>query len=400
MKTGLKLAAAGVSTLALAGVVWAQNKPVAAGPVATYWMTAETTSGLGAAMGRGGAGMVGAMMSGRMSGGTAHTLRLQLGSNRRAQGSPSAEHLPPAGLGAGASLPLLTPDRVRPEPTGPMGPMERPKGKMLIFWGCGEKAGPGQPVVIDFAKLAAGQLPAGFNTINVRAQTPPSPGRDATYGEWPNQRSSVTVPATGSLVGEHVVRGNYSPEIRFSLAPGQDFLPPLSVSNGQAGSGAVLLNWRQVTGARAYLATAMGSSEDGTVVMWSSSATQMAGMGIPDFMSDGDLSRLVAQKVLMSPATTQCAVPAEAVRAMPQAMLQMIAYGPEANFSYPPRPAPLQWAVKLRTKSTYMTMLGMDMSAFGGAENGDDNAAARQQQQPQKKKKKGLFDSIGGIPFP
>ena len=31
---------------------------------------------------------------------------------------------------------------------------ERPKGRLLLYWGCGAKAGPGQPVVIDFAKVA------------------------------------------------------------------------------------------------------------------------------------------------------------------------------------------------------------------------------------------------------
>ena len=35
---------------------------------------------------------------------------------------------------------------------------EKPKGRMLIYWGCGEHVGAGQPTVIDFSKLAAGQV--------------------------------------------------------------------------------------------------------------------------------------------------------------------------------------------------------------------------------------------------
>src|SRR4051812_55680 len=93
-------AAAGVSAAALAGFGHAQTK-AAAGPVATYWMTAETSSGLGAMMGRGGAGMAAAMMSGRMGGSVNHVLHLQLGSTRKTSGAPEAEHVPPAGLGAG-----------------------------------------------------------------------------------------------------------------------------------------------------------------------------------------------------------------------------------------------------------------------------------------------------------
>ena len=37
--------------------------------------------------------------------------------------------------------------------------MQRPKGRLLLFWGCGETARAGQPVIIDFARVAQGQMP-------------------------------------------------------------------------------------------------------------------------------------------------------------------------------------------------------------------------------------------------
>jgi hypothetical protein len=269
---------------------------------------------------------------------------------------------------------------------------------MLIYWGCGEKAGPGQPVVIDFAKLAAGQVPPGFAAASFKGMTPPSAERHPTYGEWPNGRSRVTIPATGSLVGEHLVRGNYTPDIRFTLAQGQDFLAPLAVTNAPAASGAIQLGWRPVPTARAYYATAIGASQDGTMVMWSSSATQQPGMGVPDYMEDDELARLVANRTLMNPQTTQCAIPAEVGKAVPNAMVQMIAYGPQANFSYPPKPSDPkarwnpEWTAKLRSKSTHMAMLGMempDMSASAEpAEQGEEPARP-------KKKKRGLLRSLG-----
>ena len=56
----------------------------------------------------------------------------------------------PQGLRAGASLPLLTPKLSAPvqEERSPEVPREfqKPKGRMLIFWGCGERAKPGQPL--------------------------------------------------------------------------------------------------------------------------------------------------------------------------------------------------------------------------------------------------------------
>lgn len=386
----------------------AQVKQVVTGPVATYWVTAETLSGMGAmaAPGRGAAGMIGAMMGGRGGGSnTAHNLHLQLGSSRKAPGEPAAEHLPPAGLKAGASLPLVTPRVERATGTSGGtwdGPMERPKGRMLIYWGCGEQARPGQPVVIDFAKLAAGQMPPALAGIAVKGMTPPSADRHPTYGEWPNQRSRTSVPADGSLVGEHVVRGNYTPEIRFALAGANDFLAPIAPANSALPSGAVRLTWRPVANAKAYFAGVMGAAPDNTMVMWSSSERQLPGMSLPDFMAQDDIARLVQQKVLMTPQATECAVPAEVAKAVSGSMLQMTAFGPEANFSYPPRPADpkqpwnIEWATKVRAKSVHMGMLGMDMPGMTAADDSGQGAAAPDAAPPKKKRSllKGLGDAV------
>jgi hypothetical protein len=103
---------------------------------AEYWMTADTTSGMGAMSGGMGS-VMGAMLRGGRPNANSylHSLNLQLGSPRRAAGEPTAEHLPPQGLQAGPSLPLVTP-RVQPAQPGPVEPwrqtMERPKGRMLI----------------------------------------------------------------------------------------------------------------------------------------------------------------------------------------------------------------------------------------------------------------------------
>ena len=37
-----------------------------------------------------------------------------------------------------------------------------PRGRLLLFWGCGERAPAGQPVILDFAKLARGEVPPGL----------------------------------------------------------------------------------------------------------------------------------------------------------------------------------------------------------------------------------------------
>lgn len=399
---------AGAGAAALAGIASAQQ---AGEGHAVYWMTADTTSGMGAMMAGAGAGgrptmgsVMGAMMGrGGNRDGYAHTLMLQLGSDRRATG-PSAEHLPPVGLQAGASLPLVTPQAVASAPVerGPWPQtMERPRGRILIYWGCGEHARPGQPVVIDFASMTAGKIPPAFANAMMRSMNPPSPARFATYGEWPNQRSRTAVPAGGSLVGDHVVRGNYSPEIRFSLASGQDFLAPVRLTSNQAAaSGAVPLVWQPVGGSRAWFATAMGAGANGDMVMWTSSETQTAPM--MDYMSDGEISRLVQQRVLLPASADRCTVPAEVARAGQGSMMTLTAFGGEANFSNPMRPARApaswrpEWTVKLRTKSSYMGLLGMDMDEMMGR-GGDRPGQAGDGQPPKKKKKSLLEKGLGGL---
>lgn len=367
---------AAVSVIALtAGAADAQQKQIVTGPVATYWMSAQTVSGFGAGMGSGKPSMS-QMMGAMNSGGASKTLALQLGSSRKPAGEPSAEHLPPQGLRAGPSLPLTTP-RAQPVQRTEETPSfsrdyQKPKGRMLIFWGCGEHARPGQPIVIDFAKMADGKMPPGLEAmsrgLNVTPMQPPSPSRNTTYGEWPNEKSRTSVPGNGSLLGEHLIRGTYSPDIRFSLNAAQDFLGPLSLTTNAIGAtGAGQLGWGAVAGAQAYLATAMGGGQDDSMVLWTSSEVQASAFSLPDYLSNGDISRLVASRALMGPQTTACTIPQEVVKVAPQAMVQLAAYGNETNLSYPERPKDpkgawnIEWAVKVRYKSQTGGLLGMEM---------------------------------------
>jgi hypothetical protein len=133
----------------------AQQRP-AGGPVARYDMRAGTVSGMASAMGAG--GMMGMMLGGRGGNNVQHELYLRLGSSRAPdRGSPKADHFMPPNAKLGKSVALVTP---REERVPDMMP-EKPKGRLLIFWGCGEHAPKGQPVVIDFARVAAGQVPPG-----------------------------------------------------------------------------------------------------------------------------------------------------------------------------------------------------------------------------------------------
>jgi hypothetical protein len=386
----------------------------AAGGTAQYWMSAETTSGLSAQSGMsGGQGGRSAMLSALAGGGASrggpgfvHNLRLELGSPRRAAGLPQADHYIPAGLNAGPSLPLVSPEPARPPETrpyqGPGGGDGGANGRILIYFGCGEHVRPGQPVEIDLSRLARGQMPPAMAQLAINAMNPPSQGSSATFGEWPNQRSRTTIPANGSLIGAHRIAGNYSPEINFSLAQGQDFLAPIQITqNSRSPSGAVPVAWRQVPDATGYFLMAVGSRSDNTIVMWSSSEIQFNQMGAFDYLAPAEVQRLIAQRVLLQPATTQCTVPAEFTQGVQSASLSMTAFGPEANFATPrPAGAPRgwrpDWTVKLRTRSTYAGLLGQDIEAMM---RGESNAGRESGQSPERpRRRRGLVGGIlGGI---
>ncbi len=407
------------------------------GPIAVYWMSAATQSGFGMpSMGGGGPGggrpsqsQIMAMMNG--GGGAQHTLTLQLGSSQRPSAAPNAEHLPPQGLDAGPSLPLVTPEAPPPsaaraeEPERPSIPTEyqRPKGRMLSCWGCGDHAKAGQPIVIDFAQVSAGKIPAGMEMLSkgldMRRMQPPSASRYATYGDWPNGQTRTSVPPEGSLVGAHTIHGDYSPEIKFALTSSQDFLGPLTLTtNTKTPGGPAQLAWAPVSGAQAYVAAVIGASRDqrgggdSTVVLWTSSEVQAAAFALPDYISPGDMARGVESHALMGPQTTSCAVPKEVVDAAPQGFLQMVAYGAETNFVYPPRPADpkvtwnQQWQVKVRYRSATGGMLGMNMPSMGGGRGGyrgQPSSAASNGDQPQSPqdaaaaRRRAILDSLGGV---
>ena len=82
-------------------------------------------------------------------------------------------------------------------------------------------------------------------------------------------------------------------------------------------------------------------------------------------------------------------------------MLQGIAYGNEANFSYPPKPtnAPATWSpdwvARVRNKSVAMNMLGENAASMSersrGEEGGHDGDGRGKQE------KKGPVDALKGI---
>jgi len=373
MKCSVSVAAVALAA-ALPLSVSAQSQQVKP-PIAVYWMSVETAGGMGMEIPPG----MGAMMPPGMGGGK--RMRLELGSSQQASGDARAAHAIPPALAMGASLPLLSPriERVPVREPDEEPEYQRPKGRMLIYWGCGEAVRAGQPVIIDFANMNPQEAGRAFRSRAIARARGPAPGRNRSYGSWPNQEDARAVPAAGSLAGEHIVSGNYSPEIRFAVDERHDFMDAVAFDPvRKTAAGAFAVKWKTMPRATGYFATAMGQGDNqDDFVTWSSSEVQVMGQVLMDYIAPAEVERLIREKVVLPPQTTECSVPAGIFK-RDASMLNFIAYGNELNLVHPPRPKDpkqtweQQWAVKLRLKSTAMTLLAEDE---GGARRG--RAASR-----------------------
>lgn len=367
MKLGRSIVIATTAGLAAIPAIHlsAQTKP-ASGPVARYDMRAGTVSGM-----TGGMSAMSMMMGGR-GGGAQHELLLRLGSsNAPAKGTPKADHFMPPAAKLGKSVALVTPKSEKEPDYLP----QKPKGRLLLYWGCGENAPKGQPIVIDFAKVAAGQVPPGLWTSTIMRDWGPSIQNSKTFGRWPAEDGKY-VKADSSLIGGHRIASNYAPEIAFTLA--KDFMDPLSVRTTNMPSGASTLRWAAIPGATGYLAVMIGGKmsgdgEMGDMVMWTSSATRQFGGGLGDWISPAQVAGLVRDRTVLAPTTTNCTVPIEVKRDAPDFRVgTLTAFGPEETFSYPPKPATgpwnLEWTARVRHRSTtsWMQAQGMSMGMEGG----------------------------------
>jgi hypothetical protein len=336
-------------------------------PYPHYWMSVATSNQSIPGMSGQMSGMA-SLFGGKSAFGPRRELLLQLESPQVAEGKPQASHVVPPVQNMGEALPLETPQREKREyePTERERPekFEKPKARMLIYWGCGETVGKGQPRIIDTAKMSPADFGRSFAGRTPTRQVPPAARKGWTYGEWPNSEDRTDVPKDSSLVGNHLVKGNYLPDIPFVLDKKRDFMEPVEFNSIQStATGANKVEWRPIPTAIGYFAAAVGhDQQSGDSIFWSASEVPEIGFALQDYLTPADVSRFIKEKVVMPASRTSCTVP-PIFKDAQGAMLQFIAYGEELNLVYPPKPKnPKQpwdpkWSVKVRLKSTGMTPL-------------------------------------------
>lgn len=377
MPTSHRLSLLATAALVAVGATSHAQTQVVKPPVAQYWMDVATVRmadmdelpNMGA-MGGLAASMAGMKGMGEASFGATkgmtpgRWLDLAVSTQRKPAGTTATQTIPP-GLNLGTSLTLLPPEPVA-KSTAPQGRdpeegvPEQPKGRILLYWGCGDTVRAGQPKVIDFATAK----PEDYAQF-MRGRATRERGATAAPGNaiWPNTQNKQKVPQGASLVGDHKVAGDGIPaSLQFSIGQVQDFMPPLALAATGGGAGATSVAWPAQPQARAYFLNAMGGSE-GEMVLWSSAETAEPGWGLMDYIGTANIDLWLADKTLLPTSQTQCAIPAGIFAKTQGAVVRGIAYGQELNLVFPPRPtdkkvpwAP-EWTARVRVKSVAMLPL-------------------------------------------
>jgi hypothetical protein len=400
--------AAGAGVALVLGVSRVQAQSNIKPPQAQAWIDVATYSGFGMPAGAAGNPMaaIGSLFGG--SGGAKNSFgNTQTGSAGRwvdvtlvTRNNPSlgeAQQAVPAGF-LPSPLKLQAPKEVRksvPDNDDSVveHEVERPRGKLLLYWGCGTTVRQGQPKVLEMSTASAADLANFFVSRRATQRgTHSAPGRPV----WPSPADTRMVPANASLAGEHMFSGSGVPEgFRFQIPAAQDLMPALDLKSRDA-AGAVELSWTAAPTARAYFAAGMAAGGKDEMVIWTSSELADTGFGLTDYQTNVAVDRWLKEKVLLAPAVTTCTVP-KGVFSGEGAMLRLVGYGNELNLAYPPRPADPKapwepvWAAKVRVKSVASALLGMPEMA--GMEKSAEGQTAPE---PQEKKPKPL-DILRGI---
>lgn len=314
----------------------------------------------------------------------------------------------PAGLDMGKSLLLLPPQRDQGRTGSTRDQLQDIEFKVMEYWGCGAAVRPGQPKVFTL-RVKGG----GVQTMGSLSQSRhfSDRGNDdgPEYTLWPNRKDGQRVPDGASLAGSHQITGDGMPaSLKFELTRNADFMPKIALTTHGELKDAIELGWQPVERAQGYFLRAFSMPDQHTLIVWSSADVAGAGEDLLDFLSGGDVARGLKEKLLLPTSAHGCTIPKGvfAANAPPASgrggnamggvgMLSMVAYGPDTDLAWPPKPANAkqpwapEWSVRVRTKSTASAMLGMNVS--GGDAQPRQDGQPPEQESTGKKLLKGLF---------
>ena len=336
-------------------------------------------------------------------GGGSRMAYLELGAQPGPAGgaAPKAWHMIPPGMQLGEYLPLAPVQQAAPG--APAGDHKPERMIIKTYWGCGDTVRPGQPNVLDTGKMSKQNMPdmSGFASGG-RAAGGGKAGRNTVL--WPNQQDGRPVPAGASLVGEHLLHGNFVPHIKFSMDAKHDIMKELNIAlQGQTQQDAITVRWNKLPTAIGYHAMAVGADSSGKeMVIWTSSETPNVNVS-GQFLDTAQVRKHISAKVILPAERDSCTIPRGIFAATSPPMIMVTAWGTDYWASYPERPANApkdwkpDWSVKGQFLSTANSMFGMSSPSGGNnapGNNPDGRSAPRGGNKPAEEVVPGVIKGI------
>ena len=238
--------------------------------------------------------------------------------------------------------------------------------QVRYYWGCGDKAGAGQPlrytVTFRGGKVVQnGKAPPPRNVAGFEAAA-----RDVL---WQNPSSRKAVSGNASLAGTHTLTGGgLAGPMEFELTAEHDFMPALELESVKGQGDGMLLRWNRIEGARAYFIHATAMDGD-TMVMWSSSADAYAGPELNGFLGSREIAQWTGKRTLLPADAGECRIPPGVFTGSAAPMVQMAAHGGSHAITT------TAGTVHVRNKSTAMLMPGVAGSVGEAAKPSAKDAA-------------------------
>lgn len=304
-----------------------------------------------------------------MPGAPQRVLNVRLWSPGIAPADASASIAPPAGLKQGKKLDL---ELYRPKPeegttgggksTDEFNPDSMPEFTIKIYWGSSETVKAGQPKIIKWGGLTAGQKEAMKKQAK-EAQAGQSYfyKPDWTTGYWPTAEQPGKISKDASLVGTYTLTTNYTGNVSIDAPDNVNFLAPIDVSSPDLETKIDFTKflpfaWKQIPNALGLYASIMGMEGKSTMILWSSSEVFQEGlMGDMGFLQMAEVRDFVKQTVFMKGDQAKVDVPKGIFANADMAMFNMVGYGPGAALD---KAQPLP---RIQTKTTLNIMLGGKM---------------------------------------
>lgn len=239
------------------------------------------------------------------------SISFELASDAAATKDSKASLAVPEGLKVGTSVDLQVDLNGVPKPS--QAPADS-KLSLYQYWGIGRDVAADQPKVGHAKKL--------------NSETASS-GPTKTYASWPGMDSPAIADAAVTP-GDYALKTDFCGSTAFTLAPDQDFLAPVNITNATGEpdlNKPIVINWRPVPNAVGYLLRAFGGDGAKTVTWTSASQPDLAdGLEYRPIAKD-ELDKLVQSRVLLPSYEISATIPAGIFKGSTSVMLVMTAFG-------------------------------------------------------------------------